>query len=85
MPRVDVEDRFAAGEVGLADEDLPVEAAWAEEGRIEVLEPVRGGDDDDLLAVVEPVELDEKLVQRLVVLAVEARAVARNRRRRARR
>ena len=33
---------------------------------------IRGGDDDDLLAVGEAVELDEELVQRLVVLAVEA-------------
>ena len=52
-------------------------SARAEERRVEILEPVRGGDDDDLLAVVEAVELDEELVQRLVVLAVEARAARR--------
>ena len=72
--RVDVKDRLAAGEVGLADEDLSVEATWAKQSGIEVLEPVRGGDNDDLLAVVEAVKLDEELVQRLVVLAVEAGA-----------
>ena len=33
---------------GGADEDLPVEAPGAEQGGVEILEPVRGGDDDDL-------------------------------------
>ena len=75
-PRVDVEDRLPSGEIRLTDEDLPIEATGAEEGDVEVFEPVRGGDDDDLLAMGEAVELDQELVQRLVVLAVEARAAA---------
>src|SRR5919108_2005229 len=73
---VDVEDRLAAVQVGRRDEDLAVEAAWAEQRRVEVLETVRGGHDDDLVAVVEAVQLDEQLVQRLILLAVEAVAGA---------
>ena len=56
---------------------LPVEAAGAEQRGIEILEPVRRGHDDDLVAGAEAVELDEQLVQRLVVLAVDASARAR--------
>ncbi len=73
--RVHQEDLLAALEVGRRDEHLPVEAAGAEERGIEVLEPVRGAHDDHLRTLVEPVELDEQLVQRLVVLAVEAAAL----------
>ena len=74
--RVHAQDRLAADQVGRADEHLPVEAARAEQRRIEVLEPVRRAHDDDLVGLVEAVELDEQLVQRLVVLAVEAAARA---------
>ena len=74
---VHAEDRDAAGEVGRPDEHLPVEAAGAEQRRIEVLEPVRGAHDDDLLGRAEAVQLDEQLVERLVLLAVEAVAGAR--------
>ena len=84
--RVHAEDRLTPGQVGRRDEHLPVETARAKEGGVEVLEPVRGADDDDLVAAAEAVELDEQLVQRLVVLAVEARAAsAASRPRRARR
>src|ERR687887_846276 len=65
-----------AGEVRRRDDDLAVEAARAEKGRVEVLEPVRGPDDHHAVRTAEAVELDEKLVQRLVVLTVEARACA---------
>ena len=76
-PGVDVEDRFAAGEVRRRDEDLPVEPPRAQKRRVEVLEPIRRAHDDDLVAVGEPVELDEQLVQGLVLLTVEAMARAR--------
>ena len=62
------------GDVGRRDEHLAVEATRAQECRVEILEPVRRGHDDDLVARVEAVELDEELVQRLVVLAMEAAA-----------
>ena len=75
--RVDLQDRLAAREIGGRHENLPVEAAGAQQRGIEVLEAVRGGHDDHLLAVVEAVQLDEQLVQRLVLLAVEPVARAR--------
>ena len=74
--RVDGQDRLAAGEVGRADEHLAVEAPGPKQGRVEILEPVRGADDDDLGRGGEAVQLDEELVQGLVVLAVEARSRA---------
>ena len=86
VARVNAEDRLAARHVGRRDEHLAVEAAGAQERGVEILEPVGRGHDDDLVARVEAVELDEELVQSLVVLAVEAAArSAPSRRRRARR
>ena len=75
-PRVNSQDLLAAGEIRRRDEDLAVEPAGPEQGRVEVLEPVRSTHDDHLaaLAPVEPVQLDEQLVQRLVLLPVEAAA-----------
>ena len=70
--RVDQEDLLASGEIGRGDEHLTVEATGTKQGGVEVLEPVRGAHDDDLVGHAEAVELDEQLVQRLVLLAVEA-------------
>ena len=70
--RVHLEDRLTTCEVGRRDEDLPVETPGTEKSRVEILEPVRSGHHDHLVAVVEAVELDEQLVQRLILLAVEA-------------
>ena len=84
--RVHLQDRLAADQVGRRDQHLPVEAAGAEECRVEILEPVGRAHHDHLGAFVEAVELDEQLVQRLVVLTVEAAALrGQCRRRRARR
>ena len=74
---VDAEDRLAPRYVRRGHEDLAVEPARAEERGVEILEPVRGGHDDHLVARPEAVQLDEQLVQRLVVLPVEAAAHAR--------
>ena len=65
------EDVAPALQVGGLDQDLAVEAARAQERGIEVSETVRGAHHDDLVARAEPVELDEELVERLVLLAVE--------------
>ena len=70
--RVHAQDLLATDEIGRGDEHLPVEAAGAQEGRVEVLDAVRCAHDDDLRAGVEAVQLDEQLVERLVLLAVEA-------------
>src|SRR6185312_17463754 len=75
--RVDGEDLLAAGEVGRGDEQLPVEPAGPKQGRVEILDAVRRAHDHDLLGGREAVELDQKLVQRLVLLTVEAVAGAR--------
>ena len=71
------QDLLAPGQVGRRDQHLAVEAAGPQERRVEVLEPVRGAHHDHLRRLVEAVELDEQLVQGLVVLAVEAAALAR--------
>jgi hypothetical protein len=76
--RVHQEDRLAALQVGRLDQDLPVEAARAQQRRVEILEAVGRAHDDDLVARAEPVELDEQLVQRLILLAVERVAAARH-------
>ncbi len=75
--RVDAQDRLAPRHVGRRDVDLTIEAAGPQERRIEVLQAVGGAHHDHVLAAAEPVELDEELIQRLVVLAVEAAATLR--------
>ena len=74
---MDLEDPFAADHVRIRHDDLTVEAAGAQQGRVEHVGPVGRGDEDDPLVGLEPVHLDEQLVQRLltlVVAAAEARA-----------
>ena len=75
--RVHGEDRDAALQVGRLDQDLAVEAAGPEQRGVEILQPVRRAHHDHLVARAEAVELDEQLVQRLVLLAVERVAAAR--------
>ena len=86
VARVHAEDRLAPCDVGGRHEDLAVEPARTEKRGVEILKAVRRRHDDDLVAVVEAVELDEELVQGLIVLAMEtAAACGPCRRRRARR
>ena len=70
--RVHLEDLVAAGEVGGVDADLPVEAARAQQRRVEDVGPVGGRDQDDAAADVEAVHLDEQLVEGLLALVVAA-------------
>ena len=69
---VHVEDRPAAFQVGTVDDDLAVEAARAQQGRVEDVGTVRGGDQDDARLGVEPVHLDEELVEGLLPFVVAA-------------
>ena len=69
---VNPQDVLAAADVGLVDEHLPIEAARAEQGRIEHLGAVGRAHDDDALAAVEAVHLGEQLVERLLALLVAA-------------
>ena len=63
---------LAAVDVGLVDQHLAIEAAGAQQRRIEHLGPVGGGHDDDGLAGVEAVHLGQQLVERLLALLVAA-------------
>ncbi len=69
---VHLEDLAAADPVGPVDDDLAVEAAGTEQGRIEDVRAVGGGDQDDVVLHLEAVHLDEQLVQRLLALVVAA-------------
>ena len=70
--RVHVQDGDAALDVGRVDDHLAVEAAGAQQRRVEDVGPVRGGDDDDVGVRVEAVHLHEDLVQGLLALVVAA-------------
>src|SRR5581483_3113677 len=74
--RMHSEDRLAAGEIRRRDEHLAIEAAGTEECGVEILDAVGGAHDDHLLSTFEPVQLHEQLVERLVLLTVEAVAGA---------
>ena len=67
-----LEDLLAALEVGAVDDDLAVEAAGAQQRRVEDVGAVGGGDEDDAGLDVEAVHLDEELVERLLPLVVAA-------------
>ena len=74
---MDAQDRLATRAVGEGDGDLPVEFARSQQGRVQNVRPIGRGDDDDARLVVEPIHLDEELVERLFALVVattEARA-----------
>ncbi len=66
------EDLLAAGQVGCVHLDLPVEAARAQQRRVEHVGPVGGRDQDDAAADVEAVHLDQQLVEGLLALVVAA-------------
>ena len=76
LARVHAEDRFAPLQVGIADRHLPIEAAGAQQRRIEDVLPVGRGDDDDAGVAFEAVHLDEQLVERLLALFVAQRVAA---------
>jgi hypothetical protein len=69
---VHLEDLAAAEHVRAVDRDLPVEAARAQQRRIEDVRPVGRRDEDDAALDVEAVHLDEHLVERLLTLVVAA-------------
>ncbi len=69
---MDAQDLFATFHVGLVDQDLAVEPAGTEQGRVEHFGPVRRGHDDDRLAGIESVHFRQQLVQRLFALLVRS-------------
>src|SRR6266511_2924603 len=75
--RVYSKNGLTALHVRPVDGDLAVEAAGAQQRRVEDVRTVRRGDEDDAALGVEPVHLDEQLVEGLLALVVptaEARA-----------
>ena len=74
---VRAQDRLAAVAVRRRDQHLAVEAAWAQQRFVELVDVVGGGDHDHRAGVaLEAVELDQQLVQRLLLLAGATAAVA---------
>ena len=72
LAHVDLQDLLAADHVRVRHHDLAVEAAGAQQRRIEHVGPVGGGDQDDAFVGLEAVHLDQQLVERLLALVVAA-------------
>ncbi len=63
---------LAADHVRVRHHDLTVEAAGAQQRRIEHVGPVGGSDQDDAFVGLEAVHLDQQLVERLFALVIAA-------------
>jgi hypothetical protein len=69
---VHLQDRDAAAQVRPRHDHAAVEAAGAQQRRVQHVRPVGRGDQDHALVALEAVHLDEELVQRLLPLVVSA-------------
>ena len=67
-----LEDALAAAHVGQADHHAAVESAGPQQGGIEHIGAVGGGDEDHAVVRLEAVHLDEQLVEGLLALVVAA-------------
>ena len=72
LPGVHPQDALAAAHVGGVHHDLAVEPAGPKQRRIEHVGPVGGRDQNDAVVRLEPVHLDQELVQGLLPLVVPA-------------
>ena len=72
LAHVDLEDLLAAAHVGQRHHDLAVEAARAQQRRVEHVGTVGGGNDDDAFIALEAIHLDQQLIQGLFALIVSA-------------
>ena len=70
--RVDAQNVQPPLEVGPVDQDLAVEPSGPQERGVEDLGAIGRGEDDDAGSAVEPVHLDQELVQRLLAFVVPA-------------
>src|SRR5690606_28227293 len=70
------EDRLALGNRRAQDRNEPVEPPRTGQGRIEDIWTGGGADDDHTITRIEPIQLDEELIQRSIVLVVYAVAAA---------
>src|SRR6185436_11849480 len=69
---VHAQDAVAALHIGPGNDDAAVEAAGAQQRRIEDVGPVGGGDQDHAVVGLEAVHLDQQLVESLLTLVVPA-------------
>ena len=69
---MDPQDLDAPLLVRAVDQDLAVEAAGAQQRRVEDLRPVGRREDDEAGAGIEAVHLDQQLIERLLLLVVTA-------------
>ena len=69
---VHAQDLFAATNIGTRDHHAAIEAAGAQQRRIEHVRTVGRGDQDDAFVGLEAVHLDQQLVQGLLALVVSA-------------
>ncbi len=67
---MNLENAGPAVEVRAGHHDAPVKATGAKDRRVENVGPVRGRDDDDTVARLKAVHLDEELVEGLLALVV---------------
>jgi hypothetical protein len=74
--QVDPEDAGAPLDVGGGDEDLPVEAARPQQGLVEDVYPVGGGQHHHVGRGVEAVHLHQELIQCVLLLGVAPEAAA---------
>ncbi len=74
--RVELENREPPGLVRPINQDMPVEPTGTQESRVQNLGPVRGGHQDDTYPRIEPIHLDQQLVQRLFPFLVRHRSHA---------
>ena len=72
LAHVHLQDLLAAHDVRVRHDHLPVEAARAQQRRVEHVGPVGGGDQDDAFVGLEAVHLDQQLVERLLALVIAA-------------
>src|SRR6185369_4819224 len=69
---MDLEDHLAPLDIRTGDHHLAIETAGPQQGRVENIGTVGGGDQDDALVGFETVHLHQKLVEGLLALVVSA-------------
>ena len=72
LAHVHAQDLLAPPDVGKRDHDLTVEPSRAQQRRVQHIRPVGRSNYDDALVAVEPVHLDEQLIERLLALVMPA-------------
>jgi hypothetical protein len=69
---VNVENRFALGDVRQAHGNLAVEATWTQQGAVQNVGAICRGHDDDARRLIKAVHFSQNLVQGLLALVVTA-------------